>query len=167
MLCQNCNQEQATLHYKQVINGESTQLHLCAKCAEETGNSHLFSAEKVDFGFGLDSLLSHMLGGRPLQKRKVEVCPLCGSSAEDISRSGRVGCAMCYTQFSDMLIPYIRRIHGNTSHAGRIPENAGSEIKKKKQIEQLQNEMNIAVQKQEFERAAELRDEIKELANES
>lgn len=170
MLCQNCNKEQATRHYKQVINGESRELHLCGECAEKMGYASfgynpMFSADKQDFGFGLDNLLSHMLGGKAAVKKRSTACPLCGATAEDISRSGRVGCAKCYEQFSDMLTPYIRRIHGNTMHAGRMPENIGGEITARRKLEGLKTELKRAIELQEFERAAELRDEIKELEN--
>ena len=162
MLCQNCNKEQASVHYKQVVNGAITEFHLCAHCAEEKGYGEIFNIAPSNLGFGLDSLLSHMMGGRD-SRRGTDSCPLCGATADDISRQGRVGCARCYEQFADMLIPYIRRIHGNTSHTGRIPESATDELKVKRQLDSLRGELQKAIELQEFERAAGLRDEIKEL----
>ncbi len=166
MLCQNCNKAQATCHYKQTINGETHEAHLCAECAEKLGYGSMFNFNIGELGFGLDSMLSHMFGQGKKQSALHELkCPLCGATAEDISRTGRVGCAECYDVFSDMLTPYIRRIHGNTAHVGRIPVGADEQIGKNRKIEQLKADMQKAIEAQEFERAAELRDEIKGLEN--
>jgi protein arginine kinase activator len=120
----------------------------------------------LDFGFGLDSFLSNMIGQESSSALPSLACPLCGSTSEDISRTGRVGCAKCYDIFSDMLSPYISRIHGNTSHTGKIPGGAGGRISLRRKLDGLKNDLRKAIDTQEFERAAELRDEIKKLEGE-
>jgi protein arginine kinase activator len=95
--------------------------------------------------------------------RPSQVCSLCGSTSEDIARTGRVGCAVCYETFSKVLSPYITRIHGNTSHSGRIPVGAGGKIRLRRKLDALKADLRRAVEAEEFERAAVLRDEIKQL----
>jgi protein arginine kinase activator len=113
----------------------------------------------------LGSFLSDFFGGSTGLKVAAPgiTCPLCGSTASDISRTGKVGCAQCYDTFADMLTPYIKRIHGNTEHTGKIPSDAGAEIKTKRQLVQLKEELKKAIENQEFEKAAELRDRIKDI----
>lgn len=167
MLCQHCNKEQATRHYKQVINGETREAHLCTNCASQLGYDSIFSWGTEPFGFGLDSLLSNMVGQtKSVKPRSAVSCSLCGATAEDISRTGRVGCAECYHIFADMLHPYITRIHGNTKHAGRVPDGAGGQLKLRRKVDSLRADLQKAIDSQEFERAAELRDEIRNLEGE-
>lgn len=166
MLCQNCGKHEATTHIKSVVNGEYTQLHLCSDCAGKLGYGDVFS------GFGLD--LGDFFGNffsKPkamLSSTRAERCEKCGMSFEEIVKSGKIGCAGCYEKFYDMLLPSIRRIHGKTQHSGKtaqvIEEKAEVKEKTKEEIIlELKDEMQKAIEKQDFERAAEIRDSIREL----
>lgn len=81
----------------------------------------------------------------------------------DIAKTGKVGCAQCYETFFDDLLPSIRRIHGNTRHTGKLAGSAGKELRVVNELEQARQELHDAIEKQEFEKAAKLRDRIKEL----
>lgn len=161
MLCQECNKNQATTHIKTIINGELKEYMLCSECAQKMGYGNLFSG----FGLNLDSFLGSLLGENAAREIPANVvrCKRCGSSFTDIAKSGKVGCADCYTTFYDRMIPSIQRIHGNTTHAGKVPSSAGEEVKRKNRLEKARTELAQAIQSQEFEKAAELRDLIKEL----
>ena len=79
-----------------------------------------------------------------------------------------VGCSDCYEKFYDKLLPSIQRIHGKAKHAGKVPPVTESTIEEKKiSTEELilkkEAELKKAIERQEFERCAVLRDEIKEL----
>jgi protein arginine kinase activator len=87
-------------------------------------------------------------------------CPACGIPLGDISQTGRVGCPDCYRHFSERLTPYIRRVHGLAAHTGRIPKSAGEVLYQKRRLSELKNSLQEAVARQEFEKCAELRDEI-------
>ena len=87
-------------------------------------------------------------------------CPACGIHLGEISQTGRVGCPECYRHFSGRLTPYIRRVHGPAAHTGRIPKSAGEHLYQKRRLAELQDALREAVTRQEFERCAELRDEI-------
>jgi protein arginine kinase activator len=87
-------------------------------------------------------------------------CPACGIRLGELSQTGRVGCPECYRHFSERLTPYIRRVHGPAAHAGRIPKSAGEHLHRKRRLVELKSALQEAVSRQEFEKCAELRDEI-------
>ncbi len=120
MLCQMCGQHPATTHIKTIVNGKLTQAHLCADCAKKQGYGNLFA----DWGSGFGSLLSGFMGSAA-PARQVTRCPGCGASFEDITRSGKIGCAECYHTFRGQLLPIIQRIHGTAQHKGKVPGTAG------------------------------------------
>lgn len=161
MLCQNCKKNEASTHIKRIINGESATYHLCRDCASSFGFSDSFS----DFSLNLSELFGGFLGDLPVStlSNRVIRCEKCGSTFDDIAKSGRVGCADCYSLFYDKLLPSLQRIHGRTKHEGKIAQSAGAEIKREREISDLRQEMNQSVGEQDFERAARLRDKIKEL----
>lgn len=161
MLCQSCQKKQANTHIKSIVNGELTELMLCSDCAEKMGYGNVFSHM-----FDIGSLMSGFMGEPSTSALAAEQrCPMCGSTFSSISKSGRVGCATCYDVFYDRLLPSIKRIHGNTVHTGKraaIPaeESAAPAVNK---VSDLKKQMQSAIDNQEFEKAAELRDKIKEL----
>lgn len=161
MLCQNCGKKEATSHFKRIINGEKTESHLCADCAASMGYDTMFSS----FGLSFGDLFSSFLGDIPVSRlsSKVLRCEKCGCSFDDIAKNAMVGCADCYKTFYDKLEPTIKRIHGNTNHCGKVPQGAGEEVKTAHKITELKAQLNRAIDEQNFERAAQLRDEIKAL----
>ena len=163
MLCQNCERNEATTHIKRVVNGETAETHLCADCAAHLGYGDFFSG----FGLNLGEIFGSFAGALPAAgESKVIRCPKCGCSFEDIAREGKLGCAECYTTFYDKLLPSLQRIHGRIQHNGKVSETAGEENKKVSRLEQLREELNMAVAEQNFELAAKLRDEIRAIEKE-
>lgn len=171
MLCQNCNKNEATTHIKRIVNGEATESHLCADCVKSLGYDDIFDS----FNLKIPSLFSSFFRDTPfaLATTKGLRCECCGSSFDDIVKSGMVGCARCYEIFRDKLMPSIERIHGNTFHAGKTPvmhetivipegENRNNEAL----INEKTAELQKAVENQNFELAAVLRDEINALKEE-
>lgn len=163
MLCENCSGREATTHIKKVENGRATQLNLCSECARNLGYGDLFG----DFGFSLRDLFSNIFGdSMPMLSDKSERCEKCGSSFNDIVKSGYVGCSECYRKFYEKLLPSVQRIHGKALHSGKIPVNiAETDEKPSKEmlIERLSKQMEDAVMCQNFEEAAALRDKINSL----
>lgn len=163
MKCQHCGKNEATTHVKRNINGEVSEYMLCRECAEQMGYGSLFSDFHTDFGSLLGSFFGNALPARTGASR----CPTCGSTMSDIARSGLVGCADCYDVFYSELLPTIRNVHGNTRHSGKRPVIEYTENKEESQpaadpLDKLRAELDRAVSEQNFERAAQLRDEIKE-----
>lgn len=172
MLCQKCKKNTATVYYKENINGKVTEYSLCPDCAAELEKNGVIKLENpVDrlFGenlFDFSPLFSGFLGGldRVLGSgREAKRCPVCGSTFDDIVRSGHIGCTQCYETFADELSATVNQLHGGAKPAGRVPKRFSEKHSREQQISSLKAELQAAVEKQEFERAAELRDKIKEL----
>lgn len=156
MLCQRCKKNDATVHIKQTINGVKTELMLCSECAEKE-NAYSFFPEDLFSGFFADSILGTR---RAEEQRK---CPKCGISRRELAASGRAGCAQCYEFFAPELEKIIYGIHGNAKHTGSVPGTHTEQLKKRKEIEALKKEQSEAIAEQNYEKAAELRDKIREL----
>lgn len=168
MLCQECNEREATLHFTKIVNGQKTETHLCDHCAREKGEIPGTN------GFSIHQLLSGFLNfDQPVtnsqsrtQAPQVQQCSKCQMTYQQFARTGRFGCAECYETFSDRLDPILKRVHsGNTSHTGKIPKRIGSGIQTHRQIQQLKQQLQEHVIKEEFEEAAKLRDQIRSLEN--
>lgn len=156
MMCENCGKNAATTFIKRVINGVSTEKNLCAACAKNYG---LSSFKNNSFA----GILSSMLGdyAAPVNSKK---CDCCGSTFDDIARSGKVGCGACYEKFAEEMMPYLKRLHGNVKHTGKVPNAAPLTVSTvTDRINALRSELNTLIKNEEFEKAAKVRDEIKEL----
>lgn len=162
MLCDKCKKNTATYHYKQNVNGQVTELHLCPVCAAESTHGAFSGMDSLG---GIGSLLTGALREAVAPVRRV--CPVCGATSADIAKSGYAGCPSCYQTFAAMFAPYIAKLHGHVAHRGRIPLAAQkpedpSEMRKR-QMEQLKKELGEAIQSERFEQAAVLRDRINAL----
>ena len=159
MLCQKCNKREATVHFKQVINGHVTEMNLCPECAEKENLASYFSFEPENM-FS-DFISDNIFGGTYLGEQKK--CPECNMTLNELARTGRAGCAKCYDVFADEMSKIISGIHGNARHVGAKPGKHVEQIEKRKEIENLRKEQREAVKVQNYEKAAELRDRIREL----
>ncbi len=161
MLCQNCGKNEATTHLKRIINGETAETHLCSHCASSLGYDSVFSG----FGLNLGNLFSGFFGDMTVSRLSSRVlrCEKCGCTFDDIAKSGKIGCADCYKTFFDKLQPTLQRIHGKTQHQGKFPMGVGEDVKNAHRITELKTQLNKAIDEQNFEKAAQLRDEIKAL----
>lgn len=175
MLCNKCNINEATFYMEQNINGKITKLALCPACANEYKG----------IGFNPYSTFN-LLGGlfQPAsyskrQNNEVKKCTLCASTFSDISKSGKVGCAECYKVFKDELNPTVKRIHGDVRHIGRKPYVEKSQSNDvdcdgvsletnnnltENNVSVLKEQLNQAIEREDYETAAVLRDKIRELS---
>ena len=165
MYCDECKTKPATVSVTQMFNGNQVQLHLCPECAAQKGVGFFDLG-----GTSLPKLLGSFFGLGPLSMGQVQPslvtsksCPNCGVSLKSIGQDGRLGCNRCYEVFREHLEPTLRRIHGNTVHTGKLPKKGAGKIKLQRQIEQLKSELQAAVVNEQYEKAAGLRDRIKEL----
>lgn len=167
MLCQECGKRPATLHFTKIVNGEKTEFHFCEFCAREKGEL----LPGTSNGFSIHSLLSGLLDLDPAGKgqtpgaKSVQSlrCEECGMTYSQFSKVGRFGCSSCYKYFSERLDPLFKRVHGNTAHVGKVPKRSGGRIKLKRKLEELKKELQYRIVREEFEAAAEVRDQIREL----
>ncbi|WP_027410207.1 UvrB/UvrC motif-containing protein [Anoxybacteroides tepidamans] len=168
MICQECKQRPATMHFTKIINGEKTEFHLCEHCAQERGEVFMFHENG---GFSIHNLLAGLLNfDSPIKETKpsafqgIELlqCERCNMTYHQFTKIGRFGCSNCYYAFVKQLQPILKRLHsGNTTHAGKIPRRIGGTIHIRKQIEHLKQKLQDFIVKEEFEKAAEVRDQIR------
>ncbi len=157
MLCEKCGKNVATTHIKTSINGVVEAHHLCAKCAQLSSYvQNQFGLENLLGSFIDDSLKSSAL----VDKRKR--CEGCGLCFDDIAKSGKVGCDKCYYTFFEQLLPSLQRMHGKAYHTGKSPLIIKAEPAAENRIDELKNQLKAAIEAENFEEAAKLRDMIKE-----
>ena len=162
MVCQYCGQHEATVHIKRTVNGDTRESFACKECTYEQGfGSYSTSAFSMNNIFG--ELFSNTFSK---ESQRIERCPVCGSSFRDIVQSGRVGCAECYMVFFEQLQPTIRRIHGSAVHTGKIISHSSESASVGEKIARLRDELQLSIERQDYERCAQIRDQIKEMEGE-
>jgi len=166
MICQNCGERPATVHVTKIINNEKKEMHLCEQCAREEGEL------SFDPSFSVQSLLAGLLGfgggAHPAASswsatQRQPSCQACGTSYADFAHSGRLGCTNCYMAFRENLVPLLRRVHGSVHHTGKVPRRVGRHVHVRRELAELQNQLQEFVDREEYEKAAQIRDKIREL----
>lgn len=161
-LCQICKQREATVYFTQIINGVKTKMSVCNKCAGTDGI-------KID----LNSLIAGLLNIQSQEiktENKVLQCDRCGLTIDEFNSTGKMGCSKCYEVFFEPMQQLLNRIHGNTHHRGKVLKKLLSKQltnTTNTKIDELRQELAECIRTEAYERAAELRDRIKELTNES
>jgi len=167
MKCQDCNKNDASIHLTQIVNNEKVVLNLCKSCAEKRG----FHSPFEQMPFPLAEIVSGMVGSeKSLSKDALGkdtapdlTCSNCGLTFAEFGRVGRLGCAECYKVFRTELNSLLRRVHGSAEHRGRIAKVGKSDYKQMREERRLRDDLQKAIEDEDFELAAEIRDQIKEL----
>ncbi len=175
MLCNICNKNQATVHLTEIVDDQMSELHLCDECARK-------KSMQMEQQFGLSDLLAGLVdygkqpGGWEKTTQSLQ-CLSCGLTYDDFRKIGRLGCSECYSAFAKYLGPLLKRIHGASRHSGKLPPQMAEEnVIKSSKLKEKDRELDAddlkamlqqAIEKEEFEEAARLRDQIKELENKS
>ncbi len=167
MLCQFCKKKEATVTITQIANGEKTELCLCHDCAGIFGDK----LSIISFPqFNLENVLSGLLKAMDIHSREKGAVPIpeikcsnCGLTYNDFTQTGKLGCSICYHDFSEQLTPLLRRLHGKSEHIGKVPPQKKEKLDKVNKIKQLKKELEEAVIKEDYEKAAKIRDEILKL----
>ncbi len=158
MQCQSCNEKPATVHLTEIVEGEKHEVHLCEDCARSEGVNPL-SAQ---------NLFTHLMdvAKGPASSEEQIVCDTCGLSYQEFRQRGRLGCSEDYKLFKEGLTQLLDRIHGSSQHLGKIPARAGAGLRVERELMELKRELGRVVQREEYERAAEIRDRIRRLEEE-
>lgn len=183
MLCEKCQKQPAAMRLTKIINNKKHVMHLCPECARETSQQVTPALD------GIGSILSGLMGFDKIwsvdKAKPVKTCPVCGMTQQQITKNGKLGCGECYNTFLTELRPLLRKIHGNCLHKGSQPavakaanatmnledilqnavpiEEKGKVASLQAEMESLQSQMKDAIAHEDFERAASIRDRIKEL----
>jgi protein arginine kinase activator len=158
MLCQKCNKQTATVHLTDLIKGEKREKHLCEHCAGQEG---VTVKQHVSISEVLDSFLMSQAGIQELAKLK---CPQCGMNFVEFRSQGLLGCPNDYEAFGEALANVIERAQdGNTHHVGKSPGQVVRIDPAQQKRLALQRDLREAVEREDYERAAILRDQLAEL----
>jgi protein arginine kinase activator len=160
--CRRCTKP-ATLHITEIRNGQPQALHLCEGCAKQyldsvapgspTDESVAFDPGSQDGGDGDDVP----------DERDSLTCPQCGITFKQFRSQGRLGCPHDYVAFREELVPLIESIHGELQHVGKVPRHVPGISRKQYDLLKLRSDLKSAVQNEQYEDAAKLRDQIREL----
>ena len=163
MLCDNCKERDAVINLTQVEHDSKVTLHLCEQCAQQKGVETGGAVLKSPLGGFLTALGK---GGAALLPTASDGlrCPACGSTLRDFRDSGRLGCDQCYVAFDFHLRDLLRRLHGSSQHVGeRYAVPGAGDADPRSQLLDLRAQLRRAVESENFELAAELRDRIRVL----
>jgi len=154
MRCSRCQQRESVIQVHQIIDDQSAVVHLCQQCALEQG---------IEVDSTLESNpLTGFLALLEQHPATTGACPGCGTTLEDYRATGRLGCARCYATFADPLRDLLRRIHGAALHTGSRPPSTEDSLTTEARREDLQDQLRRAIEHEQFERAAVLRDQLRE-----
>ncbi len=183
MRCDNCGEREAAIHLTQIENNTIKTAHLCEQCAAQKGVETGAAVAKYPLGDFLASLggggggEGSGKGAAPEQEAAESVaCPFCGGTLQDFRETGRLGCAQCYVTFEGHLRDLLRRLHGSSRHVGErylapageghaegaAAAAAGGEGAAR-ELSELREQLKRAIETENFELAAELRDRLKVL----
>lgn len=177
MLCDRCQKRDAKILYTEIINGVKKEQHLCEDCATDYTS---FQMEKplINGELTLGDLLSTLLDNYTAADTKQHgeiipslTCESCGTTYEDFIQKGRFGCSKCYRSFQSQLGKTLKSIQGAEIHTGKRPKGlvtlaTDRVMKDITEVERLTIKLHEAIEKEEFEEAARLRDLIKQMKEE-
>ena len=157
MKCHHCD-SQATVHLTQIINGQMHKMDLCESCAQEKG---VTNPDNLSIGSLLDD------------QPKIDAstasmtCESCGTTHQDFKKGGRLGCEACYHVFRPVLEPLLDGMHAGINHLGKVPSRSVEKKTTDDSVDALRIALQKAVEEENYEKAAELRDRLKKLQAES
>jgi len=160
MLCDLCEKREAKIFIKKIENGKQVDYNVCEVCASNA------LGKTIDFSDLHESIfhsLSDMLAGfSDIDENELEKelkCDECGLTSREFQETGKLGCDKCYQTFEDKLIHLLKRLQGSVQHAGKSLPG----LEHRHEIDNLKAELQNCIEKEEYERAAVLRDKIREL----
>lgn len=161
MLCSICKEKEATVFFTHIEGDKIQKMDICEDCAKTKGVNDPASFALADMllGLGASQEMEQASGGAEMK------CPRCGFTQADFKKSGRLGCPECYTTFAEGLEGLLKSMHKGTRHVGKVPETMRQTRDVSDRLGTLQKKLNKAVEDEDFEQAAALRDEIKQVSS--
>ena len=144
----------------EIVDDQMSEMHLCEECARQ-------KSVQMEQQFGLADLLAGLADFGKSTKEEVSEsikCGNCGMSYDEFRKFGRLGCSQCYESFKMHLGTLLKKVHGSNHHLGKSPTKIPPGTKKKiEDLQELKLQLEKAIQMEDFERAAEIRDRIRYL----
>ena len=160
MKCENCNKT-ATVHLTEIKNGKKIEKHLCEQCAAQNEGFPIKAHTPIN-----ELLTNFVMAHSGLTKETTTKCEHCGTTWAEFRQTGLFGCEHDYALFEKELTPLLQRAHeGATHHVGKVPSRRGGTgvpMKKRVDVSRLRKELQRAVEAEDYEKAAKLRDQIRE-----
>ncbi len=164
MLCERCKIREAQVTFVEVIGGTKKVLHLCSICAEKLSLGVPEEKGKLSQDFHQPE---ETRPSEPEGKGEELICKNCGMSFSDFQKTGRLGCAECYNAFGEKLREFLEEIHGSAEYRGRSYAVSKEESRRFQKARELQLKLKKAIEEENFEEAARIRDELKKIKEES
>ncbi|HWL06815.1 MAG TPA: UvrB/UvrC motif-containing protein [Planctomicrobium sp.] len=161
--CLRCS-NQATLHITELKGGKALSLHLCETCARDYLSTVEVGGIPDDFATSAAGASEEPNGEEeePAEST-VGACPHCGITFKQFRSQGRLGCPRDYEVFHNELIPLLESIHGETQHVGKFPPRVSETSRRQFELVRLRSELKTAVEEEQYEQAAQLRDQIRQM----
>jgi protein arginine kinase activator len=159
MLCNICKQNEAKVHFSEIVDNELRKIDLCENCAKAKGVDDPTNFSLADLLLGLGAAQEMEKAAEGLQIK----CPHCGFTQADFKKAGRLGCADCYLSFAEGLESLLKSMHKGTRHVGKVPKALRQTRDLEERVKTLQHKLDKAIASEDFEQAADLRDELKRL----
>jgi protein arginine kinase activator len=161
MLCDDCRERDATVTLTHALKGEVSVTHLCQRCAAERG---LETTSGTPFKNMIADYLPAVQQQAAMAQAELLQCAFCSMTLKDFRETGRLGCARCYSTFEQSLRALLRRVHGNARHVGRAYEPPPLDLlRESTALGELREQLRRAIAQEEFETAARIRDQIREM----
>ncbi|HVE16374.1 MAG TPA: UvrB/UvrC motif-containing protein [Chthoniobacterales bacterium] len=160
MQCDVCGEKDATVFLTQIVEGKMQKVNLCESCSKAKGVNDPTGFALADLLLGLGAAQDIEKGATPAK------CPVCGFTQADFKKTGRLGCSECYTTFADGLSGMLANMHKGTVHVGKAPGNRAQKRELIAKVKSLQTNLDEAVAHEQYEEAANLRDEIRRIETE-
>jgi protein arginine kinase activator len=163
MKCQRCDKP-ATFHITELTGGKPQELHLCEQHARAyLTESDAEQAAAPSIAGALAQQLAVGQTAEELARLDQQACPICGITFFEFRKEGRLGCPHDYVCFAKELEPLIMNIHGETHHVGKRPKHSPPNTDRQTDLIRLRREMKDAITGEDYERASQLRDEIRQI----
>ncbi len=148
------------IHIRQIQKSSVHELHICEECAQEKG---LIKEEESELS--ISNLLSGLIEGKESlgAEETVESCPRCGTKAAEFRKRGKLGCPSCFEAFQKDVRSILSQMAGRTRHVGKLPQSETPKEDSGPDRESLAIELRDAIEREDYESAALLRDRIREL----
>ena len=158
--CDKCDKP-ATIHLTEINDGQKVEKHLCEDCAEAEG---ITIKANIPISQLLEDFVLQTVGEGEGEQGTPPTCDVCGLTFSEFREKGLLGCPNDYEAFQEQLLPMLSRAQdGNTQHVGKVPLRAGAAQQKQTKILRLRSQLKQAITAEQYERAAELRDQIKQI----
>ncbi len=174
MNCHMCGQREATTHLLELINGERKSVWLCSICASGRAENAGGEAEagrpgaRESAAEDISSLASFLgqVSDQQSGPSAVAACPACHYEIQAFQDNNRLGCPRCYSHFRKQVLPSLARYHRHASHLGKVPQQAGGMASQQGEITRTRVALEKAIQGEQYEEAARLRDIMQHLVAE-